>query len=51
MRYIHDIKSGLLLVGDNVISLHKGSAGTEHLGTVERTLPLGVATLHWKPLA
>jgi len=35
MRYIYDIKSGLLLVRENEISLHKWSVGTAHLRTVE----------------
>jgi len=48
MQYIYDIKSGLLPVRENEISLHKWSVGTAHLRTVEGTLPLGVATLHWK---
>jgi len=46
MQYIYDIKSGLLPVRENEISLHKWSVGTAHLRTVEGTLPLGVATLH-----
>jgi len=48
MRYIYDIKSGLLLVRENEISLHKWSVGTAHLRTVEAKLPLGVATLTLK---
>ena len=48
MRHIYDIKSGLLLVRENEISLHKWSVGTAHLRTVEGTLPLGVATLTLK---
>jgi len=46
MRYVYDIKSGLLLVRENEISLHKWSVGTAHLRTVEGALPLGVATLN-----
>jgi len=45
MRYIYDIKSGLLLVRENEILLHKWSVGTAHLRNVEGTLPLVVATL------
>jgi len=48
MPYIHDIKSGLLLVRENEISLHKWSIGTAHLRTVKGTLSLGVATLTLK---
>jgi len=36
MQYIYDIKSGLLLVRDNDISLEKWSVGTEHLRTVKQ---------------
>jgi len=45
MLYIYDIKSGLLLVRKNEISLHKWFVGTAPLLTVEGTLPLVVATL------
>jgi len=45
---MYDIKSGLLLVRENEISLHKWSVGTAHLCTAEGTLPLGVATLALK---
>jgi len=48
MRHIYDIKSRLLLVRENEISLHKWSVGTAHLHTVEGALPLGVATLRLK---
>jgi len=48
MRYIYDIKSGLLLVRENEISFHKWSVGTAHLRTVEGTLSVGVATLTLK---
>jgi len=48
MRYIYDIKSGLLLVRESEISLHKWSVSTAHLRAVEGTLPLGVATLTLK---
>jgi len=51
MRHINDIKFELLLVRENEISLHKWSVGTAHLCTVERTLPLGVATLTLKTAA
>jgi len=48
MRYIYDIRSGLLLVRENEFSLHKWSVGTGHLRTLEGTLPLGVATRRLK---
>jgi len=51
MRYIYDIRSGLLLVRENEISLHKWSVGAAHLRIVEGTLPLGVATLTLKTAA
>jgi len=50
MRHIYDIKSGLLLVHENEISLHKWSVGTAHLRTVEGTLSLGVETLNIETL-
>jgi len=51
MQYIYDIKSELLLVRENEISLHKWSVGTAYLCTTEGTLPLGVATLTLKTIA
>jgi len=51
MRYIYNIKSGMLLVRENEISLHKWFVGTSHLRTVEGTLSLGVATLALKAAA
>jgi len=51
MRYIYDIKSGLLLVRENEVSIHKCSVGTALLHTEERSLPLGLATLALKTAA
>ena len=51
MWKIYDIISGLLLVHENEISLHKWSVDTAHLHTVEGTLSLGVATLTLKTAA
>jgi len=45
---MYDLKSGMLLVCENEISLHNWSVGTAHLCTLNGTFPLGVATLRLK---
>jgi len=38
MRYIYDMKSGMLQVRENEISLRKWSGGAAHLRTLQETL-------------